>query len=145
MKKLFAILVMMVASLSFTNKAGAQFGSAARLALNAQDTLNTSSSLDTVTKYITATAGYSALGIQLNCTKISGTVSAKAYLYGAMDGTNYNITDSSGAFADGDNYIWFTKVTTPYTSYKIQVRNATGTASTQKVLVRTWYTLRRHD
>jgi hypothetical protein len=111
------------------------------------DTISTSTSRDTVTKTITATAGYSALGIQVNATKISGTVSAKAYLYGSLDGTNYNLTDSSAAFANQTtNVVWFTKTTTPYVYYKVTVQDPIGGAtSTQSVKVQVYYVLRRHD
>jgi hypothetical protein len=115
--------------------------------LIAGDTVSTSSSRDTVTKIITATAGFSALGIQVNATKISGTVSAKAYLYSSLDGTNYNLTDSSAAFANQTtNVVWFTKTTTPYVYYKVTVQDPIGGAtSTQSVQVKVYYVLRRHD
>lgn len=115
--------------------------------LIAGDTVSTSSSRDTVTKIINATAGYSALGIQVNATKISGTVSAKAYLYSSLDGTNYNLTDSSAAFANQTtNVVWFTKTTTPYTYYKVTVQDPIGGAtSTQSVQVKVYYVLRRYD
>lgn len=113
----------------------------------AGDTISTSSSRDTVSKVITATAGFSALGIQVNATKISGTVSAKAYLYSSLDGTNYNLTDSSAAFANQTtNSVWFTKTTTPYVYYKVAVGDPFGaTTSTQSVKVQVYYVLRRHD
>jgi hypothetical protein len=113
----------------------------------AGDTIITSSSRDTMSKVITATAGYSAMGIQVNATKISGTVSAKAYLYSSLDGTNYNLTDSSSVFANQTtNVVWFTKTTTPYTYYKVAVGDPQGaTTSTQSVKVQVYYVLRRHD
>jgi len=113
----------------------------------AGDTISTSASRDTVSKVITATAGFSALGIQVNATKISGTVSAKAYLYSSLDGTNYNLTDSSAAFANQTtNVVWFTKTTTPYVYYKVAVGDPLGaTTSTQSVKVQVYYVLRRHD
>lgn len=112
----------------------------------AGDTISTSSSRDTVTKIITATAGYSALGIQVVATKISGTVSAKAYLYGSLDGTNYNLTDSSAALVNQTtNSVWFTKATTPYVYYKVTVQDPIGgAASTQAVKVQVYYALRKH-
>jgi hypothetical protein len=115
--------------------------------LIAGDTVSTSSSRDTVTKIITATAGFSALGIQVNATKISGTVSAKAYLYSSLDGTNYNLTDSSAAFANQTtNVVWFTKTSTPYVYYKVTVQDPIGGAtSTQSVQVKVYYVLRRYD
>lgn len=115
--------------------------------LTAGDTLITSASRDTMSKVITATAGYSALGIQVNATKISGAVSAKAYLYSSLDGINYNLTDSSSAFANQTtNVVWFTKTTTPYVYYKVAVGDPLGlSTSTQSVKVQIYYVLRRYD
>lgn len=127
---------------------GAMAQSASLFPLAAGDTVSTSSSRDTVTKVISVTAGYSALGIQVNATKISGTVSAKAYLYSSLDGTNYNLTDSSSAFANQTtNVVWFTKTGgLPYTSYKVTVQDPIGGAtSTQAVQVRVRYVLRKFD
>lgn len=113
----------------------------------AGDTVSTSTSLDTVSKVITATAGYSAMGIQVVGTKVSGTITAKAYLYGSLDGSAYNLTDSATAFANsaGAQSVWFTKVTTPYTYYKVQVRNVGGATSTEALAVKVYYVFRRHD
>jgi len=113
----------------------------------AGDTIITSSSRDTMSKVITATAGFSALGIQVNATKISGTVSAKAYLYSSLDGVNYSLTDSSAAFANQTtNVVWFTKTTTPYVYYKVAVGDPLGlSTSTQSVKVQIYYVLRRYD
>jgi len=115
--------------------------------LKAGDTLTTSSSRDTVTKIINATAGYSALGIQVVTTKVSGTVAGKAYLYSSLDGTNYTLTDSSAAFANQTtNTAFFTKTTTPYTYYKVTVQDAIGgSTSTQSNIVRVYYVLRKYD
>lgn len=117
------------------------------MSLATGDTLSTSSSLDTVSKVINTTAGYSALGIQVKFTKISGTIDAKAYLYSSLDGTTYTLTDSSSAFANaaGAQAAFFTKTTTPYTYYKVQVRTDDGANTTQAAQVRVYYVLRKHD
>lgn len=129
-----------------SNKTHAQYGEALLLPLVAGDSISTSSSLDTVSKVFRTTAGYSAIGIQVNGTRISGTVTVKAYLYGSLDGSNYVVTDSSAAFANsGTSSVFFTKVTSPYTYQKIQVRAPDGAASTQLIRMRFYYTLRRHD
>jgi fructose-specific component phosphotransferase system IIB-like protein len=142
MKKFLSLLL--VAGLFTASEAKAQ--SATLMPLVAGDSISTSSSLDTVSKVISATAGYSALGIQVVTTKVSGTVAGKAYLYSSLDGTNYVVTDSSSAFANPTtNTAFFTKVTTPYTYYKVQVRGADGAASTQVNIVRVYYVARRHD
>lgn len=142
MKKLL-FLISLFCLLSFIDTSaqrGTQMSNTA-----SSDTLITSASKDTVTKIITATAGYSSLGIQVNATKISGTVDAKAYLSGSIDGVNYTTTDSSSAFSDGNNYVWFTKSTTPYVFYKVDVRNSIGANTTQTVAVTVWYVARRHN
>ena len=143
MKKIFAIALMIGLTLSF----GANAQRATTFPIIAGDTVITSSSLDTVNKVITVTAGYSALGIQVIATKVSGTVTAKAYLWGSLDGTTYNLTDSATAFANaaGVQAVWFTKLTTPYVFYKVQVRNVGTIASTESVAVSVKYVLRRHD
>lgn len=146
MKKILAILIMTAGMLSFTNESKAQYGEAALFPLIAGDSISTSSSLDTVSKVFRTTAGYSAIGVQVNGTRISGTVTVKAYLYGSMDGTNYVVTDSSAAFDNsGTSARFFTKVTSPYTYQKIQVRGPDGAASTQLIRMRFYYTIRKHD
>lgn len=125
----------------------AQFGTAKLMTIVAGDTVSTSSSLDTVSKVITATAGYSAMGIQVIGTKVSGTITAKAYLYGSLDGSAYLLTDSATAFANsaGAQSVFFTKTTTPYVYYKVMVRNVGATTSTEALAVKVYYTLRKHD
>jgi hypothetical protein len=142
MKKFLIILAVVV---GFASTAFAQ--RATLFPLIAGDTLTTSTSRDTVTKVITASAGYSALGIQVVTTKVSGTVAGKAYLYSSLDGTNYTLTDSSSAFANQTtNTAFFTKTTTPYVYYKVTVQDAIGgSTSTQANIVRVYYVLRKHD
>ena len=110
------------------------------LPLIAGDTISTSSSLDSVTKIINSTAGYSSLAIQVNAVKVSGSITAKAYLYSSLDGVTYNLTDSATAFANaaGAQSVWFTKTAPPYTYYKIQVRNVGTIASTESLALRFW-------
>jgi hypothetical protein len=140
MKKI--LFLALVIAFSFASQA--QRASLMPLAVG--DTMITSASLDTVIKTIPITAGYSALGIQVVGTKVSGTVSGKAYLYGSLDGTNYTVTDSSSAFVDQTtNAAFFTKVTVPFTYYRVQYRSATGATSTQSVIIRIYYVARRHD
>lgn len=143
--KTLAFILIVVSTLFATaEKASAQ--RATLLPLAAGDTLVTSSSLDTVSKVIPFTAGYSAIGIQVVTTKLSGTVVGKAYLYSSLDGTNYTVTDSSAAFANQTtNSVFFTKSTVPYVFYKVQVRASDGAASTQSNIVRVYYVARKHD
>jgi hypothetical protein len=143
MKKIFLIGLMV--GLLFTTQSYAQ--RATQFPIVAGDTVITSTTADTVSKVITATAGYSALGIQVTATKVSGTVTAKAYLYSSLDGTTYNLTDSATAFANasGAQSVWFTKTTTPYVYYKVQVRNVGTISSTESLAIKVHYVLRRHD
>ncbi len=144
MKKFGILLVMIVAMLSFTE---VKSQNATLMSLAAGDTVATSTSLDTVSKVISVTAGYSALGIQVKATKVGGTVTAKAYLYSSLDGSAYNLTDSATAFANasGAQSVWFTKITTPYTYYKVQVRPPGSTATSETLAIRVYYVLRRHN
>lgn len=134
----------MLLVVGFTINTKAQ--NATLMALAAGDTLVMSSSSDTVTKTIRVTAGYSALGIQVVQTELSGTTAGKAYLYSSLDGTNYTLTDSSSAFADqATNVAFFTKTTTPYTYYRVQCRPMGGATATFSGIVRVYYVLRKHD
>jgi hypothetical protein len=144
MKKILFLMVLISAMIlpSIESKAQSQ----TLIPLAAGDTLSQSASSDTVSKVIRATAGYSAMGIQVNQTKLSGTGSGKVYLYGSLDGTNYVVTDSSAAFTDiTTNVAFFTKVTTPYTYYKVEARPMGAATGTQSAIVRVYYVLRKHD
>lgn len=143
MNKILSLLLV-VSMVFITSNVSAQ--RATLLPLNAGDSISASSGLDSVSKVVTATAGYSAASFTVVATKISGTVSLKFYLWGSNDGTNYTLTDSSTAFADQTtNERTFTKVTTPYVYYKMEVRPATIAATTQVVRCRFYYLFRRHD
>lgn len=142
MKKVMFLMVMMATMLSFTSKAQ----NATLMPLVANDTIIASGNADTVSKVINVTSGYGVMGVQVNATKISGTVALKAYIYGSMDGTNYVISDSSAAFADqASNVVQFSKTTPAYTYYKVMVRPPTTAASTQSVIIRVYYVLRRYN
>jgi hypothetical protein len=142
MKKLLFLFALVV---SLTISATAQ--RATLIPIAAGDTISTSSSMDTVSKVITLTAGYSALGIQVVGTKVSGTITSKAYLYSSLDGNNYLLTDSATAFANsaGAQSVFFTKTTTPYVYYKVQVRQPTTAGSTEALAVKVYYVARKHD
>lgn len=141
MKKLTCALLLMVGVFASTMAQRATL-----FPLVAGDTLSATAGMDTVTKVITVSAGYSALGVQVVATKLTGTPAAKAYVYGSLDGVNYNLTDSSGAFTDiTTNTAYFTKVTVPYVYYKVQVRPMGLASTTQTTQVRVYYVLRKHD
>lgn len=140
------ILILMFVIIGFAYNSQAQRATLMPLVIG--DTISTSASLDTVSKTITTTAGYSALGIQVNYTKVSGTIASKAYLYSSLDGSVYQLTDSAGAAftnTSGTQAIWFTKTVTPYVYYKVMVRQPTLGGSTESGIVRVYYVARRHD
>jgi hypothetical protein len=140
MKKFLILLSMVVGMVSTTM--AQRF---TEMPLKAGDTLVMSSSTDTVSKVIPATAGYSAAAFKVKLTELSGTTASKAYLYGG-DGTDFLLTDSSAAFADQTtNIAWFTKVTTPYSHYKIEVRPAGGATATFSGIVRVYFVFKKHD
>jgi len=145
MKKIISMLLMSMILFS----ANAQVsGRPTQMPLVYGDTVITTATLDTVYKTIPVTAGYSALGIQVNAVKVSGTITAKAYLYGSLDGVTYVVTDSSTAFANvaGSQSAWFTKTAgLPYGYYQVQVRNIGQTGSTESLAIRVWYILRKFD
>lgn len=112
----------------------------------AGDTVIASSGLDTVSKIVPLTAGYSSVNFKVEYTKISGTVSLKAYIYPG-DGTDWDaVTDSTAAFSNSTSFVYIPKTgTSPYSHYKIQVRPATGAATTQSVKVVVKYLPKRYD
>lgn len=143
MKKMILLVVMIAGLFAFSHAQRAT-----TMPTVAGDTVITSGSLDTVFKTIPVTAGYSALGIQVQGTKVSGTIASKAYLYSSLDGVNYVLTDSSAAFANsaGAQSVFFTKTGgLPYVFYRIQVRPPTSGGSTESLAVKVYYVLRRFD
>lgn len=145
MKKFILILVLgLLAFIAPTVESKAQ--NATLISLAAGDTLSQSSSSDTVSKVIRVTSPASAIGIQVNQTKLSGTGSGKVYLYGSLDGTNYVLTDSSSAFTDvTTNVAQFTKTSAPFTYYKVQARPMGAATGTQSAIVRIYYVIRRFN
>lgn len=116
------------------------------LGIVAGDTVITSSSLDTVSKVIQVSAGYSTLSIQVVGTRNSGAVTSKAYLYVSNDGVDYDLTDSTAAFANsGRSSRYFTKVAPPWTFYKVQVRPPSLAPSTESLSVVVWPALRKYN
>lgn len=134
------LAVMMVGLLSITN---AQYKP---LATVAGDTIITSSSRDTVVKYVSVTGDYSTASFKVKYTKISGTVALKAYIYPG-DGTDYETaaTDSSAAFSDASGYLYLNKAAPPYTHYRIEFRNPNGAVSTQSVKIVVSQCLKKYD
>jgi len=144
MKRVFFLV-----SLIFTLALTSQAQTASVFPLVATDSINTSASLDSVWKDVPVTAGYASAGFGLNFTKISGTVTVKAYLYASMDGVNYVLTDSAAAAyanAAGVQTVLFNKTAgVPYAKYRMMIRNVGATTSTEVGQCRFWYALRRHN
>lgn len=130
-------------SILFTLLVGLVLGASAQRAtlmpLVAGDTVvNTGS----VTKTISVSAGYSAIGVQPVITKISGTVAGTAVLYYSLDGTNFTSTGDTLALTNvTTNSKVFGKVGAPGTYYRV-VATGTGTMAAQ---LRLYYVLRKHD
>ena len=135
MKRL--LLILMVGLLAFTQSTTAQ--RATVFPLIAGDTLTNA---DTVNKVFTATAGYSALGVQPVVSKLSGTVAGKVYLWASLDGTNYVKTDSLTLSDQTTNTtVWGKTGGVPFVYYKVQAISS-GTVSAK---VRVYYVERRHN
>lgn len=135
MKKIL-ILLFLFALLGSTS---AQFASGLMIKQTTSDTIKTGAL--TVTKYITLTSGYNAVGIQSVVTKVDGTPAGNAKLYGSIDGTNYvQISADTLAIA---NVATSTKIWTltgiPYAKLKL-VYTGVGT---MRALEKTWYTARK--
>lgn len=143
MKKFISMMLVSMVLLITSTRAQ----TARSLAIVEGDTVSTSTSLDTVSKVFTVTAGYSSMGIQVVGTKTAGTITSKAYLYSSLDGNNYLLTDSSAAFANaaGAQSVFFTKTAPPYVYYKVQVRPPSSATSTEGLAVKVYYVLRKHD
>jgi hypothetical protein len=136
--KIFSVLLVSLALMASTFQAKAQHATLMRLA--AGDTLVTSASSDTVSKVLTVTAGYATLTFQVEVNKISGTVDGKVYLYSSLDGSDYQLTDSSAVLTDAtSNVRWFDKVAPGRTYYKVQVRPVGADTESFSAQVRVYY------
>lgn len=117
--------------------------------LIAGDSLSLSGSADTTTKTLSVTAGYSSFAIQVNLTKLSGTIaanSAKVYVYRSLDAVNYVLTDSSAAFTDQTtNVAQFSYTPAPFTRYRVQIRPMGGVTATYAAIPRFWYVAKRYN
>lgn len=141
MKKVFLLIIIAFGFLT----SEAQFGSAATFQTVAGDTL---ANVDTVSKVIKATAGYNAIGVQVNVKVLTGTLAGKAYLYKSYDGINYQVSDSASyvpIISSSYNIPTYThtaifeKVTVPSVNYRVWAVS-TGTVSAP---VQISYTLRK--
>lgn len=140
MKKVMFLLVMIAGMLSITNDAKAQ-----RYVTIPFETSDTIANHDTVSKAITATAGYSTGSFKVEYTKLSGTVALKAFLYGG-DGTDFDLIDSSAAFSNASGAVYINKTGgLPYSHYKVQVRPSTTAAATQSVRIVVKRLLKTYD
>jgi hypothetical protein len=135
MKK-FISLLLLVVGIAMTTEAQR----ATLMPLIAGDTVvNTA----TVNKSFTVTAGYSAAGVQIVLTKISGTVAGTTKLQGSLNGTNWEDIGSAFTHTDVASQAKLFTVTggMPYT-YLRTTSVGSGTMSAQ---IRIYYVLRKHD
>lgn len=135
MKKLIFLFALVVLFITSANSQTATL-----MPLVAGDTVvNTA----TVNKQITSTAGYSAVGVQIVITKISGTVAGTTKLQGSLNGTNWEDIGSAFTHTDVASQAKLFTVTSgdPYT-YLRTTSVGSGTMSAQ---VRIYYVNKRYD
>lgn len=137
MKKILSLLLLAVL-MAFSNNTHAQTPSL--LPLIAGDTVvNTA----TVNKQITASAGYSAVGVQAVITKISGTVAGTATFQGSLDNTNWETIGSAFTMTNVATQakLFVQSGGSPYHYYRVSfVGSGTMSAS-----VRIYYVVRKFD
>jgi hypothetical protein len=135
MKKIM-FLVALVIGFAMTSHAQ----SAVTMPLVAGDTANNAG---TVSKVISATAGYSAIGMKVKITKISGTLAGTAKFQGSVDNSDWDDIGSAFTVTDvASQFKYFTATGgAPYTYYRILVTGS-GTMSEQ---VRVIYTLKKFN
>lgn len=140
MKKVIFSLLLAFGMIATVNAQKAKY-----LPIVTGDTVIASSSLDTVFKSIPATGSWRTLTVGIDGTKVSGTITAKAYLYGSLNGgLTYNLLDSTTAFANsaGLQTKFIEKTTVGYDLYRVQVRQPTSAGSTESLAVKVWYLFR---
>lgn len=138
MKKIFALLILAIAA--FTLPAEAQ--RATLMPLVAGDTIvNTG----TVNKVFTVTAGYSAVGMQVVVTKISGTVAGTVTPQVSLDGVNWITLPGATALTLTDvttnTQVWSIVGGVPWTHFRLRGAGSGTMSAVQRV----YYVLRKHD
>jgi hypothetical protein len=138
MKKVLILAATVIALCSIVQPALAQ--TSTQMPLIAGDTLNDAG---TVNKQFTVTAGYSAAGVQIVLTKISGTVAGTTKLQGSLDGTNWEDIGSAFTHTNVASQAKLFTVTggVPYT-YLRTTSVGSGTMSAQ---IRIRYVLKKHS
>jgi hypothetical protein len=144
MKKLFFLLTLVV---GFSISTKAQHGFATKIPTVAGDSLV---NVDTVFKSIQVTAGYSALNIQVNLKKGTGTLTGKVYLLVSNTGTDFQLTDSASYVATSTTSAFtpvythtaqFAKLTPGWVYYELEIVSTGKLASTP---VNVYYTTRKY-
>lgn len=133
MKKLLTLCLLAFVAIAVN----AQFGSAALNADTSHWIINTGTS----TKYIKASAGYNAMGMQFVVTKVSGTMAGTIKVYGSLDGSHYTLTATADSMniAESNLHKIIKFDTTPYVYYKVVATGSGTMAATWKL----YYTLRK--
>lgn len=128
MKNLFLSLIAAFAvTVSSVNVAQAQVSD-----MVSSDNFTTDTVTNTGTAYLSLKlSGYYAVSIQVNVTKISGTLGGTIVLQGSLDGTNYVTIPSSGSLTvtnvTSQGYLW-NYANSPYLYYRV-LATGTGTMS----------------
>lgn len=97
---------------------------------------------DTVSKVITATAGYSGIAIQPVVTKVSGTAAGSVVLYESLDGTNYKSTGDTLSLTNVASQTTIWKKVSPVPVYYKVIGISSGTVVE---ILRVYYVARKHD
>ena len=128
MKNLFLSLIAAFAvTVSSVNVAQAQVSD-----MVSSDNFTTDTVTNTGTAYLSLKlTGYYTVSIQVNVTKISGTLGGTIVLQGSLDGTNYVTIPSSSSLTvtnvASQGYLW-TYSNSPYLYYRV-LATGTGTMS----------------
>lgn len=140
MKKLLFVLCTFSCMLVIM-KPTAQAQTATLLPLLAGDTLNNT---DTLYKTISVTSGYSVFGVEVDVTKLSGTVAGNVVLIGSLSGANYTpVAGDTVALANttGTQVLKFRRVSPDGTSYRLQFISS----GTQSYVPRIYFVLKKYN
>jgi len=139
MKKFLTLCFMSVGMLIASHSVNAQ--NAVLFPLIAGDTLTNA---DTLYKTISVTAGYSTLGVQVNVTKLSGTVAGNVVLIGSLDGVNYQpVLGDTVALANttGVQVLKFRRPSPENTFYRLLFISS----GSQSYVPRVYYSLKKYN
>src|SRR4051812_30981970 len=141
MKKLIALL-MLTFGLFVLTKQTAHAQNATLFPLIAGDTLTNT---DTLYKTISVTAGYAVMGVEVDVTKISGTIAGNLVLMGSLSGGNYTPVQGDTVAVLGNTtgtaVYRFKRLAPEVTSYRLLFISS----GTQSYVPRVYYTLKKYN